>query len=196
MKTPHRAIRPDAQAFDEIRITTVPRYKTSGLSGDEWRISARVQFFRKGIVVHESGGARDVETACRFLAYDHARACDDGNAYFAGIDDFCDQEGCAEQATVTYRLKEEFARKRPTEWHGPPRVETHRRFCRRHSRRGDCGFEDSDANYELVAGEPGGPPLTDVRESARVVVDVGDPEDLTPELIRDAVRKARAEDGA
>lgn len=34
------ALRPDAQAFDEIRIVTVPRYKQSGLSGDEWRIHA------------------------------------------------------------------------------------------------------------------------------------------------------------
>gem|GEM_PF-6705725 len=41
------ALRPDAQAFDEIRIVTVPRYKTSGLSGDEWRISAMIQFFAK-----------------------------------------------------------------------------------------------------------------------------------------------------
>lgn len=43
-----RALRPDAQACDEIRIYTVPRYKTSGLSGDEWRISAVTEFYRKG----------------------------------------------------------------------------------------------------------------------------------------------------
>jgi len=50
-----RALRPDAQAFDEVRIVTVPRYKTSGMSGDEWRISATIQFMRKGRIVHERG---------------------------------------------------------------------------------------------------------------------------------------------
>ena len=42
-----RDLKPDAQAFDAVRITTVPRYKTSGLSGDEWRISAHVELLRK-----------------------------------------------------------------------------------------------------------------------------------------------------
>jgi hypothetical protein len=46
----------DDEWFDEIRleteagavlqIITVPRYKTSGLSGDEWRTSARIQIAR------------------------------------------------------------------------------------------------------------------------------------------------------
>lgn len=40
-------LRPDAQAFDEVRIVTVPRYKQSGLSGDEWRISAAIRLYRK-----------------------------------------------------------------------------------------------------------------------------------------------------
>ena len=50
-----RALKPDAQAFDEVRITTVPRYKMSGLSGDEWRISGKIQLLRKGKVVAEKG---------------------------------------------------------------------------------------------------------------------------------------------
>lgn len=29
----HGTQRPDAQAFDEVRIVTIPRYKESGLSG-------------------------------------------------------------------------------------------------------------------------------------------------------------------
>jgi len=48
------ALRPDANSFDEIRIRTIPRYKTSGLSGDEWRISMVTEFLRKGKVVHET----------------------------------------------------------------------------------------------------------------------------------------------
>jgi hypothetical protein len=46
--TNDRAQKPDAQAFDEVRIKTVPRYKTSGLSGDEWRISATIQLMLSG----------------------------------------------------------------------------------------------------------------------------------------------------
>jgi len=53
-----RALRPDAQAFDEVRITTVPRYKMSGLSGDEWRISGKIQLLRKGRVVAEKRDER------------------------------------------------------------------------------------------------------------------------------------------
>lgn len=104
-----RDLRPDAQAFDEVRITTVPRYKTSGLSGNEWRISAKVELMRNGRVIVEEG-CRDVETACKLLAWYHANAHDDGKGYFAGEGDFCDQEGCAEIATVTLRKKQDYCR--------------------------------------------------------------------------------------
>jgi len=46
---------PDRQAYDEVRIITVPRYKNSELSGAEWRISAEVQFLHKGVVIFEKG---------------------------------------------------------------------------------------------------------------------------------------------
>ena len=80
----HRAVKPDAQAFDEIRIITVPRYKTSGMSGDEWRISARIEFMRNGQVVNTEGGIRNVETAARHLSYLFDVATDNGQGYFAG----------------------------------------------------------------------------------------------------------------
>ena len=102
--TESTALRPDAQAFDEIRIVTVPRWKTSGLSGDEWRISAVTQFYRKGKLIHEVS-CRNVETACGFLCWEHSRATDDGKAYFASMDDRCDQEGCADRAVVMLKKK-------------------------------------------------------------------------------------------
>lgn len=43
----------DDDWIDEVRITTVPRYKTSGMSGDEWRFSACVQLWRKGHLMFE-----------------------------------------------------------------------------------------------------------------------------------------------
>lgn len=141
-----RALKPDAQAFDEIRIRTVPRYKTSGLSGDEWRISAVTEFYRKGIKVHEVGRG-NVEYACRLLDHDYIEACETGRAFFAGEKEFCDQEGCAEKATVTYRLKARYCREgHKTE---PHCIEI-RRFCEAHKKRGDCGLDDCDDNYELM----------------------------------------------
>jgi hypothetical protein len=143
-----RDLKPDAQAFDEVRITTVPRFKESELSGDEWRISAKVELVRKGRVIFERG-FRNIETACAFLPAVHAEAIDDGHACFAGEEEFCDQEGCAELATVSYRKKADYCREgHKTE---PPYTKI-RRFCERHKHRGDCGRDDGDANYELWTG--------------------------------------------
>ena len=136
-------LRPDAQAFDEIQIRTVPRYKTSGLSGDEWRISASVEFYRKGEVVHEES-CRDVESACKFLAFFHAQACDNGKGWFASVADKCDQEGCSNTTTVTYRKLKSYCREgHETEPHRP----VFRQFCEDHKERGDCGLDDADRNY-------------------------------------------------
>jgi len=144
---PWHAHKPDGQAFDRIEIVTVPRYKESGLSGDEWRISAAIIFYRKGQEVHRVT-TRNVQSACHHLAWHHDAAVSDGKGYFAGERDVCDQEGCAELATVWYRLKNQFCR----EGHGTePHRETYRQFCERHSTRGDCGLEDADRNYEKIA---------------------------------------------
>ena len=98
---PWRAGRPDGQFIDEIKIVTVPRFKESELSGDEWRISAKIEFYRKGQLIGEKF-ARDVETAARFLDWFITNFREDGKIADAKIDDLCDQEGCAEPAIVTY----------------------------------------------------------------------------------------------
>lgn len=145
----HRALKPDAQAFDEVRIVTVPRFKESELSGDEWRISASVQFFRKGQMVHETGG-RDIESCCNFMGYFHAKAIDDGKALFCGEGEVCDQEGCCAPATVTYKKKFDYGR----DGHkSETRHTSIRKFCERHKHRGDCGMDDADSNYEIVTPE-------------------------------------------
>ena len=144
-----RDLRPDAQAFDEIRITTVPRFKESELSGDEWRISAKVELLRKGRVAFDRS-FRSIETACAFLPAVHAEAIDSGRAMFAGEGEFCDQEGCAEQATVTYRKRADYCRDgHKTE---PHNIKI-RRFCDRHKHRGDCELDDADQNYEPFKGK-------------------------------------------
>lgn len=139
-----RALRPDAQAFDEVRITTVPRWKDSEMSGSEWRISAKIEFLRKGIVKHENYFG-DVQTACGFAYAEMMRAQDDGKAYFAGEAEFCDQESCKEIGTVRKYLKKSWCRSgHAEELHQP----TYRLFCEKHSRRGDCGLDDADTNYK------------------------------------------------
>lgn len=144
---PRRALRPDAQPFDEIRLKVIPRYKTSGLSGDEWRISVNMELYRKGQLKHEEGIAHDMEGAMAFLSWKAIVAGENGAQYFAGEEDWCDQEGCAEKATVTYRLKSEFCKGgHKTECDSP----VIRMFCDKHKRRGDCGFEDADINYEVI----------------------------------------------
>lgn len=139
-----RAIRPDAQGFDAVAIETVPRWKDSELSGSEWRISASIKFFRKGILCHEEH-VRNVETACNLLSWFHARALDDGKGYFGGEKGTCDQEGCSQPGITKLYQKKEYCRSgHASELHRP----TYRLFCEKHRRRGDCGLDDSDTNYE------------------------------------------------
>lgn len=138
------ALRPDAQAFDEIRIVTVPRYKESELSGDEWRIHAEAQFYRKGQLIFTEG-CRNTATAAGLLYAWYMKACDDGKGYFAGDGLTCDQEGCCAPATIRYRRL--WAYCRDGHKSEPSEVSLYRHFCERHKERGDCGFDDADANY-------------------------------------------------
>lgn len=165
-KRTRHAKKPNAQAFDEIRITTVPRYKSSGLSGDEWRISGRIQLMRKGKVIDEHGMA-NVENCAYALGLILMRAKDEAKGFYGGGEDgTCDQEGCAEQATVFYRIKNKYCNESYKHELIPLDDEiVIRQFCDRHSKRGDCAFDDADANYELLEGNPMPPRNTDVSES-------------------------------
>lgn len=147
-ETKHRALRPDAQAFDEIRLKTFPRYKTSGLSGDEWRISVIAQFFRNGKLMHEVWAGHNMEAAVPHLYTAYGKAIDEGKAYFAGEDQYCDQEGCSKMATHTYTKIKDWCSGcgNSKETLG----ESTRKFCDEHKTRGDCGLDDADANYEKI----------------------------------------------
>ncbi len=139
------ALRPDAQAFDEVRIITVPRYKESGLSGDEWRISATIQLWRKGVLIHERG-CGNIEAAVMLLGDTYLSAIDNGLAYFAGDGILCDQEGCNNPVAVRYQKIADYNNDGTKK---EPLRATYRHFCERHSRRGDCGLDDADSNYVI-----------------------------------------------
>lgn len=88
---------------------------------------------------------RDVETASKFLPYLQLKAIDDGKGYFAGIDDFCDQEGCNNKATMTYRKVKSGCSQCGDRKTLPPEDVVIRCFCDEHKRRGDCGLDDADS---------------------------------------------------
>jgi hypothetical protein len=161
-----RAKHPRSQRVDEIRIRTVPRYKMSELSGNEWRESATVQLMYKGNVVSEDGYG-DVAHAVEGLPQMLQNQDD-----YAPVEDlYCDQEGCADHATRTYKLKKTF------DEHGEeqdPYVEDDtplvRQFCDAHSTRGNQDFEDTDDNYEILKGGDPISPAEDTISKAQLVV--------------------------
>ena len=93
----------------------------------------------------ECGNRR--ELSARRSAEGHRRR----QGIFAGDGIRCDQEGCSNLATVTYRLKREYSRDNPYEWNRVISGDRLRAFCDKHKTRGDSGFDDSDQNYEVFA---------------------------------------------
>jgi hypothetical protein len=182
--------------YDEIRISVVPRYKTSGMSGDEWRTSSKIEIFRKGVLLKERSFGK-MHYAADFLPAVLHELADEG---FTGSHEqfqrLCFQPGCKEEGVVEYKLKDEFyptyGDKMPKrEW----RKDVRRRFCEKHALRGDCGLEDADRNYELVSAPPGWKGNADLgaseaeSPSASVHVQINSMEDL-PNAI-DEARKQR-----
>lgn len=144
----NKATRPDNQRYDKVDIYTVPRWKESELSGDEYRISANADLYYKGNKI-KTMTFRDVETAIRYL--DGALVYWRGNGEdYSSIDDtyLCDQEGCANIADVKYkRLKGYTGRGDPETLHD---WNQYRVFCNSHKTRGDCALDDGDHNYKQV----------------------------------------------
>lgn len=150
---------PDAEGVDEIRMKVVPRFKTSDMSGDEWRVSTLVEIFRKGVKVYETSFSR-LRDAAQFLPWVlNVDVIEGPNAPKGGLfradPDECHQAGCSEKSVNTYRLKKEYSSRGEGPLPADEHSEHRRAFCEKHSHRGDCGLEDSDVNYELIDGEGG-----------------------------------------
>lgn len=142
----HRRL-PKFESFDEVRLRVVPRFKTSGLSGDEWRTSVLVEFSFKGEVVH-SFGARDMASAILLLGQKWIEAQEPiPNRVIEVERERCDQPGCPDFATVQMEVvrlaADDGSWLDAKERHGTP----YRQFCDRHANRGDCSREDRDENY-------------------------------------------------
>ena len=139
----------DDEWYDEIRITTEPRYKTSSLSGDEWRTSAQVQILRKGIVLTERGFSK-IDYAVRWLAW--GLVDDETDLWKPDFpSDLCSQPGCPDDAITGYAIKVQYEKNGSRSEYQPKELDT-RQFCARHAERGDSDMEDRDSNYEVLWG--------------------------------------------
>jgi hypothetical protein len=148
----HRRCR-DWEAFDKIELEVVPRYKTSGLSGDEWRTGVAIRFFHKGHLVHEDFRTR-MEYAIMMLGDIWVKAQEPIPEKVIRVElEHCDQPGCKNLWIGKRFLKRIAAREG---WLDPENTSFRyfRRFCDKHLKRGDCGLEDADRNYELEGGDP------------------------------------------
>lgn len=146
----------DDDWFDEVTLQIRERWKTSGLSGDEWRFSYVVQFKRKGVVLHEKswtkfqwamlgmGGAL-LQASDRPMGIEWKQKTGEKST------EWCAQPGCKAKWTVLYRRLKTFENGHDVTAHrsevlGVPVIG----FCQQHRTRGDCGLNDADRNYELM----------------------------------------------
>lgn len=142
----------DDEIVDHIEIVTIPRYKTSSLSGDEWRVAYELRLSRKGTVIYRRQYTR-LSYALAHLPWAYQTFLEGPNkAWEARIQEdevTCAQVGCARPATVRYRLREIYA----PNGEGPLPDEGlvfETQFCDEHRLRGDGGREDADRNYDEV----------------------------------------------
>lgn len=141
--------------YDDARIHPVERFKSSGLSGEEWRFSFAVELYHKGRKVAWTS-AGTMPYAATLLAQGVMRSpgeleCDESWETDFGEtlrmhNDMCCQPGCTNRGVARFRLKRVYAR-------GSSLSEANdgpvlcRVFCSRHKHRGNQGYDDSDANY-------------------------------------------------
>jgi hypothetical protein len=149
---------PDFEAIDEVKMAVVPRYKRSGLSGDEWRQKFYAELFFKGLLLETITAHRLEDISLRILSIGMGHTedgCIGGSNDAAKLilkkeRECCDQPSCKREPVHFYVLKEEFS----SCGEGPMKKEVSwryfRQFCSGHSERGDCGCEDADRNYSKV----------------------------------------------
>lgn len=142
----------DWEWADRIELVIVPRYKTSGLSGDEWRTGVAVRFFFKGEKVHEDFFTSMDAALLRLQTVHSDAACPIPNRVLEIERSKCDQPSCCNDAVGRFLLKRETSRNGdyldPKEQY----FAKYRQFCKQHLRRGDCSREDADSNYTPMDG--------------------------------------------
>ena len=169
LKANHERHHDDA-AYDEVRMWIQPRFKTSEMSGDEWRFSWIVQIARKGHIIREfhfGHSGQGVDSLRDALVWTTARLSSEHTPEeverWKAVDalELCDNAACSNQAQVKFkRVRHGCGRCGHTEpcshsW------DHFSRWCLEHAIRGDASLDDSDDNYEQIDG----PPLREARVS-------------------------------
>lgn len=152
IKTTHHKRHREDEIVDEIKVDTVPRYKTSGMSGDEWRTSVRLRMYRKDTVLVEKY-YHNMKSLAANLPWLMLTWMEDKNENWDKriLDDkfTCSQNGCSNPATTFYEYKKFYSREgyseEPSEF-----LKSYVCFCKDHAIRGDCDLEDAERNYELL----------------------------------------------
>lgn len=150
MKITHHSHKrlPKFEAFDQIDLAVIPRYKESISSGDEWRTSVRALFSFKGNLVHEQTYS-SMQQAINGVGHEWALNQSPIPTRVLEIEvTRCDQPGCPNLAIPKLKhIREQFSSQGdkldPSDQYGS----YYRRFCKVHTKRGDCSREDCDNNY-------------------------------------------------
>lgn len=140
----------DDEFFDHVEINCIERWKESELSGDEWRFSYEVSFWRKGQKLLSASFSKLAWAldAVPYLRKTYAPGSKETHVEFVE-DGYCMQPGCLNKATLEYRKIKDWCN-RCGESKEIQYIEKRRRFCNSHRYRGDCGLDDSDINYEPI----------------------------------------------
>ena len=164
----------DDKFIDLIIIETIPRFKTSGLSGDEWRTSVRATAFRKGRLVAEKNVV-NILYAQQMMATNDWWTDDEAIPDPRMCEDLCDQPSCDQPWTVMYKRVTEGCGRCGATRQAYEGFDQFQAFCSRHAHRGDCSLSDSDTNYQAVEG---------AHPSEQVV----NPEDESPSVFGGAIQ--------
>ena len=141
----------DDEGVDRIELSVIDRFKTSELSGDEWRYSVKISFFRKGVLVYERTYGR-MEWAVAALPYELMVLPEHCEIPLWKVDSLiCTQYGSNQPATVVYKTKEQYTER--GEGPLPNETPTYRAYCTRHAERGNSDREDCMQNYEVIKDE-------------------------------------------
>ena len=132
------------EVYDKLSLEVVPRYKTSELSGDEWRISVHAKWFFKGVLIKETT-YHDMQAALMMLPGEWLNEVPIPGGILAKERQSCDQPGCSQKAVGRLQLKRETDAQ--GNWLEPTSLMPYRQFCLTHIERGDCSREDCDDNY-------------------------------------------------
>lgn len=142
----HRRL-PGFEWIDQITFRTVYRYKTSDLSGDEWRFNIYAEFFFKGQRVHETT-FRSMEVASMLLPSILLDLPETTVNQISKLDETtCDEPGCSQRWAGRLQLKRLTASDGSWLDQSENTLKYFRKFCLKHIQRGDCSREDADDNY-------------------------------------------------